>query len=376
MLRLLRKHPRYFVHLALRKRAFAARRTFAREHGTDAGPLPPPLVYKLMLNWDCNLRCPMCMLWGDVGWVKESDDAKGQQLDWAVVEKVFGRDLPRDASFIFSGGEPTAHPRYGDLLRLVRERRRFSITCTNGTLLEKHLDVLDGNPYATLLVSLDGAKEVNDPLRGNGVHRRVLANLERLRELRRPPFLGIQFTVMPENVAHVEEFCEAMVELGVDWILLNPGWFLTQEQATGYERLLEDRFGVTPTTHKGYMRSYDYDTREFARQLERVWSRRWPIQIASHIKDSDWVEDFVRSPDKILGDPLCHKQWLRLDVLPDGRVTPCVQFPDLTVGDLREQSVEEVWQGERNREFQRFVSGENLPICAKCNAIYQYGGEA
>ena len=43
------------------------------------------------------------------------------------------------------------------------------------------------------------------------------------------------------------------------------------------------------------------------------------------------------------------------------------------VGDLVRQSVEEVWQGEANRRFQRVITKESLPVCSKCNNLYLYG---
>jgi radical SAM protein with 4Fe4S-binding SPASM domain len=315
------------------------------------------------------------MLWGDVGWVKQTDRQTAEKnLDWAVIQKVFDSGMPHNASLILSGGEPTMHPDFGRLLLLLKERRKFAIICTNGLWLDRFVEELDGNPYPTLLVSLDGDRELNEKLRGPRVYERVIANLERLQALRRPPFIGIQFTVMPENVSDMERFCEEMVARGVDWILLNPGWFLSPQQAREHEAAMQRLFGVTPTTHLGYVREYDYDKDAFQAALERIWNRAWPIQIASHLKEPEWVQDFIEFPDKLLGNRLCYKQWLRLDVLPDGRVPPCVQFPDLTVGDLTTQSVAEVWHGAQNRRFQKVIHREPLPICAKCDNIYLYNG--
>ncbi len=373
--RFLRRHPRYFGHLVAKKAQFAARYRWIRRHGANARTPPKPLVYKLMLNWRCNLRCPMCMLWGDTGWTKEVETQEARrELPWEVIDKVFSSGLAYNSSFILSGGEPCLYQHFGRLLRRLRQQRKFAIICTNGVLLDRYLDDLTDNPYPTLLISLDGTDEVNETLRGRGVYDKVIANIELLQKLRPAPFIGIQFTVMPENVAQMETFCEEMVARGVDWILLNPGWFISAEQGRKYEEVMRERFDVEATTHHGYLREYDYDKDEFQRQLERIWSRDWPIQIASHLKEPEWVQDFIDRPEKILGNRLCYKQWLRLDVLPDGKVAPCVQFPDLTVGDLATESVAGVWSGEANRRFQRIVHDKPLPICAKCDNIYLYDG--
>lgn len=374
-LRLLRRHPRYFAHLALKRARFAARYRWVRAHGRTAARRPPPLVYKLMLNWKCNLRCPMCMQWGDVGWVKQAGPGPARdELAWDVIEKVVASAAAPGSSFILSGGEPLLHSRFGDVLGLLKRHRRFATVCTNGLRMDRWIDAIEGNPYGTFLISLDGERETNDLQRGAGVWQQVIESIELLQGLRRPPFVAIQFTVMPRNVAGMEAFCEAMVARGVDWILLNPPWFLSQEQARHYEEHMRRRFDVEPTTHLGYVQEHDLDPAVFREQLERIRARRWPIRIASYLKEPEWVQDFLEDPEKLVGNRLCYKQWLRLDVLPDGRIAPCVQFPDLTVGDLGAQGVDEVWHGEPNRRFQDAVHAEPLPICAKCNNVYLYDG--
>ncbi len=68
-------------------------------------------------------------------------------------------------------------------------------------LLDRQLDVLADNPYATFLISLDGLPEQNDRLRGQGVYQKVIENIRLLKRLRRPPYIGIQFTIRPETSA-------------------------------------------------------------------------------------------------------------------------------------------------------------------------------
>ena len=98
-------------------------------------------------------------------------------------------------------------------------------------LLDRYIDALRGNPFPTFLISLDGLKEENDAIRGPGVFEKVIANIHLLKQLPQPPYIGIQFTISPGNVHNMHAFCEAMIGLDVDWILLNPTWFLSEEQA-------------------------------------------------------------------------------------------------------------------------------------------------
>jgi radical SAM protein with 4Fe4S-binding SPASM domain len=59
-----------------------------------------------------------------------------------------------------------------------------------------------------------------------------------------------------------------------------------------------------------------------------------------------------------------------MDVTPDGDVTPCILYPDLKVGNLRDHGVMEIWNSAAYAHFRRVRRDEVLPVCAKCNALY------
>ena len=187
----------------------------------------------------------MCYEWGEVGWCH--DEPKGsvaQELDWALVEKLVAETARRRPYFILHGGEPLLYSRYGELADLLKTHRCFSITCTNGLLLDRYLDRLADNPYLTFVISLDGPEGPNDLLRGKGVYRKVVKNVQSLKRLRRPPYIAAQFTIRPENVGVMYDFCKEMVALGMDWVLLNPCWFVSEQQARAYERFMVEHFQI------------------------------------------------------------------------------------------------------------------------------------
>jgi len=60
----------------------------------------------------------------------------------------------------------------------------------------------------------------------------------------------------------------------------------------------------------------------------------------------------------------------RMDITPDGDVAPCILYPDLVVGNLRQQNVLEIWNSPKFTNFRQLRRREVLPVCAKCNALY------
>jgi radical SAM protein with 4Fe4S-binding SPASM domain len=365
------KHPLYMQNLLVKKFTSLARYRWAERNAGKDDKVPPPLGYKLVLTYKCNLRCVMCYEWGEVGWCHEAPKkVVARELDFAVVEKLFRQVAHRRPYFILHGGEPLLYSHFGEIAGLLKRHQCFAITCTNGTALENHLDALADNPYLTFLVSLDGTEPVNDQLRGPGVYKRVVSNIRRLKALRRPPYVGIQFTIRPENVGVMYEFCREMVELGVDWVLLNPCWFVSEDQARAYEDFMVKHFGLMPRTHLGYLMPYPLDKDVFIEQYRRIRQARWPIQISCYLKKPEDIHTYIDTPAVPPDNTFCYQQWTRMDITPDGDVTPCILYPDLKVGNLHDQNVMEIWNSEKFARFRKVRRLEVLPVCAKCNAIY------
>ena len=152
------RHPLYMQHLVVNKFASLARYRWAERHTDRDDRVPPPLGYKLVLTYKCNLRCLMCYEWGDVGWCHELPRAAiAKELDWVVIERLFAETGRRRPYFILIGGEPLLYSRFGELAQLLRRTKSFAITCTNGMMLDR-FDLSD-NPYLTFLISLDGDRK-------------------------------------------------------------------------------------------------------------------------------------------------------------------------------------------------------------------------
>ena len=365
------RHPLYMQHLIVGKFLSHARYRWAEKNTDKDAHVPPPLGYKLVLTYKCNLRCIMCYEWGEVGWCHElPKQAVAKELDWRIIEKLLAEVGDLRPYFILIGGEPLLYSRFGDLVRLLKRKKCFAITCTNGMLVEKYQDEIASHPYLTFLVSLDGPEKENDLLRGKGVYKKVTQNIRWLKSLDRPPYIGIEFTIRPENVGVMHAFCQEVVELGVDWILLNPCWFVSENQAREYEKFMLKHFHVMPKTHLGFLMPYDIDKDTFLSQMRKINNQKWPIQISCYLQKPEDIHTYVDQPEIPPGNSFCYQQWSRMDITPDGEVTPCILYPDLIVGNLHNKGLMEIWNSEEFSNFRQFRRKHVLPICAKCNSLY------
>lgn len=144
------------------------------------------MYFHLILTDDCNLCCSYCRAKAFDN-LEESAGERGVHVDenlplaLAYDLKILYRFLKKDPSptLTFYGGEPLLRT---DLIeRIVREApvRRF-IMQTNGILLDR-LPQEIVNRFVTILVSIDGRRELTDANRGVGVYDRVMENVQKIR---------------------------------------------------------------------------------------------------------------------------------------------------------------------------------------------------
>jgi radical SAM protein with 4Fe4S-binding SPASM domain len=67
----------------------------------------------------------------------------------------------------------------------------------------------------------------------------------------------------------------------------------------------------------------------------------------------------------------CSMATYHLKVAPTGEVYPCCRAPkELEMGNVKEQTVEQIWNGEKYRAFRRAMfSGEYSECCKNCDVL-------
>jgi radical SAM protein with 4Fe4S-binding SPASM domain len=133
---------------------------------------------------------------------------------------------------------------------------------------------------------------------------------------------------------------------------------------------MQRHFGIVPRSHLGYLMPYDIDKEVYKEQMRAIRARSWPMQISSYLDRPEDIDVYVDTPEVPPGNSFCYQQWTRMDITPEGNVTPCILYPDLTFGNIYDQSVGEIWNSPAFARFRDLRRRECLPVCAKCNALY------
>ncbi len=145
----------------------------------------------------CDLKCPYC---SNPGFPNPRTFMSREVTD-AICESTRSFRIDR---IRVGGGEPTLHPRFSELsAQLSKSAKMFSIV-TNGQWRKPGIvEALVAN-YHLIEISIDaGGAKVYEASRPGSDHARLMANMERLRELRRasrrPPHLNIRLMLRPST---------------------------------------------------------------------------------------------------------------------------------------------------------------------------------
>lgn len=161
---------------------------------------PPPQYPSAMVNVTnrCNLACAHCFIYRD----GNPNDERGEMTpDELLAELARVRERHGIRRMLWMGGEPMI--RWRMLERGLALFDHNTIT-TNGTIPLK-----DFGPDVTYVVSLDGPRDINDAVRGEGTFDKVVKNLAALPEDFRPT-VTVQCVVHKANQDRLEELLQAL----------------------------------------------------------------------------------------------------------------------------------------------------------------------
>ncbi len=169
------------------------------------------------LTQHCNLRCPHCI---------RDDVLTVQSLDVGLIFRTCDDALALFGSVTasFTGGEPTIHPRWNEIIAGMKARGIPYRLVTNGWHMRRLMPGFDAAPPAYVRISLSGASEAtHDMDRGRDSFRRVLKAVALLTSRQIPTALSIVIDRRDRHqVREAADLAEALGCLRMHFILPQP----------------------------------------------------------------------------------------------------------------------------------------------------------
>lgn len=221
-----RRPPSRFA--AEKRRAVESFLAFARGEGVPERPLE---LYLEVSNV-CDLRCAMCLRFSALNPGRGQHiraEARGFMALDGVLDAVAGL-LPHALVVnVFGYGEPTLHPSFAELIRVLARSEVLVEFFTSGMHLGDELAALlveQGAHRVTLSFSGSTREEYESVYLG-GDFRRVLGGLATLRDRKRAegspyPLLEVNSLAFRHHVRTLDRFVELMAEHGADQVNVTP----------------------------------------------------------------------------------------------------------------------------------------------------------
>lgn len=346
----------------------------------DGIAVRPPADVNLYLTDDCNLRCRMCGRYRVGGRFagKQGAPELCTQLDLEVYAGLFEQLRDRPTFYYISGGEPLLY-RHGTA-NLIRYAKRFRSTValnTNATLLEEQADDLVDAGLDLIMVSLDGPRDVHDDIRGKGVFDKAAAGIRRLHSARRRlrrnnPVVSVLLTASPWNYEALDCLPRLADELDLEMAGINFLQFTDNERGAATAQIWRDEFGVEAAAWKGYViDTGDIDIAACRSSYERLLAagKRFLFYTMPPALEPASLGTFYGDLSETFGRTQCWKPWYRTYLRPNGNITTCEHYCDVTVGNILRQPLDEIWNGEAYRHFRRVLRENGMfPFCTRCTS--------
>jgi len=305
----------------------------------------------------CNIRCRYCF-YADVS--AHSDALHGRIMSpetaEAIVRGAFA-EAEETVIFGFQGGEPTLAGL--DYFRQFTElEKRFAkpgvqilhTIQTNGLLLDDEWAAFLKEHNFLAGLSMDGGQAMHDRFRvdagGSGTYQRVLAALRLLEK--HQVDTNLLSVITGQTARHPELFYRGLKETGCRFIQPIP--CLDPIGSGGHEE-----YSLSPKRYGKFLTS-----------LFDLWYRDWAARDYVSIRPFD---DYVHllcggTPSSCTAAGQCGRY---LVVESDGTVYPCDFYTvsEWSLGNIRENSLAELMNSERAREFIR-IGSEKPAECRSC----------
>jgi radical SAM protein with 4Fe4S-binding SPASM domain len=339
----------------------------------------------------CNLRCATCGQWGERGFLRGAALRNLRQAEVAPERYIetlddIVRRGHRPILYIW-GGEPMLYDGLMPVLRHAARLRMPASIATNGTRMAPMAREWVDMPLFLLQVSVDGhCADLHDRLRpstgGSSNFEEISRGLAAVQEQRRAkrsalPLVASLTTVSSGNQEHLLDIYAALRDR-VDLLVFYLSWWIDEDAAAAHERDFARRFGFAPSLHRGWLGSWrPTDPDRLARQLAdlkrmaRAGGR--PVVVLPDITRADDLRRYYADHACTFGFDRCLSIYQTAEINSNGDLSPCRDYHDFVVGNIKVAPLSDLWNGDRYRQFRCSLARDGLmPACTRCCGLMGY----
>jgi MoaA/NifB/PqqE/SkfB family radical SAM enzyme len=326
-----------------------------------------PQIVQFDITNRCNNNCLCC--WNNSPLLGPPDPEKTKELQaelpFELVVKTIDelRQMGTKVLFFAGGGEPFMHPRIMDILTHAKHAGMCVYMNSNFTFVDSQrarqlVDIKVDHIHVSILA---GTAETyvkvhpNKTAKSFYAIKEMLEYIARLKDLKHQhlfaatnplgplPHIGMHYVLFNTNYHEINQMVDLAIEVCADSVEFP----LIDIVRGKTESLLLDKDQL------------NFVADELERQVKKIDRYNQPVPVKIDIINKELFEKRIyaqkaaegKYEDSIVTQQPCYAGWMFLRILATGDVNPCLKAHRIPVGNIYEQSIQEIWGSEKQKEF-------------------------
>jgi MoaA/NifB/PqqE/SkfB family radical SAM enzyme len=289
---------------------------------------PFPSLVGVEFTNKCNQDCVFCY-------------SRVEAAEWTLEPLYRVESMLNKGVFVALGGreEFLVHPQWREAIEWLKAREVPYFLVTNGVLMTPEvLQVLNTSTLAHLNVSVNSfTPHIHRALTRRESYPQMMGNIYSLFGSTRPYTVSLSTVLTPINYHEAVEFTKTAIELGANGV-----------------RLLQ------PCKHPSY------DPEPFTPPIDQINLLNAAAQLPEIVSGKVWLRAFYPATYS----KACVAPWSQFWIDLNGDVRCCCWSP-VTVGNIKEQGWEEIWNGEGYKRFKASIEDGSMVNCVNCGEFQQ-----
>lgn len=316
--------------------------------------LDTPLDINFIITQKCNRSCIYC-------YAEKEQAPKFDLLSLSRIKEIIDEAQSIGVYDItFSGGEPFLRKDFIEILDYTIKSGIHPFVSTKQYLSLDKCKRLKEIGLETIQVSIDSdQEEVANFLVGSPIFfRQIIKTIKNLKEAGLT--VKTKAVVTPFNIFSIINLITLVAKLGVD-------------------RMQITQYGKSAFRHRENLFLEEPEVRWLKNEIELFKKNNASIYVYDNLSSYKPITNIEEKQKRWDDRAVCSVGKVALTILPDGRILACEQLPtseEFIVGDLKTQSIMEVWNSERLWNIvvppRELFEGE---LCYNCNLFFECHAE-
>jgi len=308
-------------------------------------PRYTPFFCTYSVTWRCNAQCTMCHVWKKKSYEMTADE----------VEQVF-KQIPSLTGVRLTGGEPFLREDLPEIVDAIDRSTNVNIfmVTTNGVLTDRIINFVKfcKKRRLRLKISFNGYEDSHDKvLRIKGAYQKALDLVKELKILQKSQnfYFGINHTIFDnksyKDSVKIRSFCRENKLSYLPVIAYGRVPLYSEKNDVIKNPENEEYFDLTVDDRKLIID----ELKQAASEIRNPWEKFFKMYYFNGLLNND------KSPEI-----KCTVLKNHIRIAPDG-VMPVCLYNATPMGNLLEESFDQVWQGQKIHEMRHWVNN-----CSKC----------